>query len=88
MKPVDPPTLRYAVGKDSLGHVLVATRGHGLCALLLGDDAKALRAALADAFPGATLIEDWPALAAQCRCHRLHAGHSALARPVQHHHLR
>ncbi|WP_347328004.1 hypothetical protein [Ralstonia pseudosolanacearum] len=57
MKPVDPPTLRYAVGKGSLGHVLVATRGHGLCALLLGDDAKALRAALADAFPGATLIE-------------------------------
>ncbi|MHA6860921.1 methylated-DNA--[protein]-cysteine S-methyltransferase [Ralstonia pseudosolanacearum] len=65
MKPADSPTLRYAVGKGSLGHVLVATRGHGLCALLLGDDAKALRAALADAFPGATLIEDRPALAAQ-----------------------
>lgn len=35
MKPADSPTLRYAVGKGSLGHVLVATRGHGLCALLL-----------------------------------------------------
>ncbi|AMP36754.1 methylated-DNA--[protein]-cysteine S-methyltransferase [Ralstonia solanacearum] len=65
MQPSDTPTLHYAIGTSTLGRVLVATRGDGICALLLGDDAQALRAELAGAFPGATLIEDPPTLAAQ-----------------------
>ncbi len=65
MKPSDTPTLHYAIGASTLGRVLIATRGDGICALLLGDDAQALRAELAGAFPGAALIEHPPALAAQ-----------------------
>ncbi|KFX28474.1 methylated-DNA--[protein]-cysteine S-methyltransferase [Ralstonia solanacearum] len=65
MKPFHTPTLHYAAGASTLGHVLVATRGEGVCALLLGDDATALRTELAGAFPGAALIEDASALAPQ-----------------------
>ncbi|MCL9844848.1 methylated-DNA--[protein]-cysteine S-methyltransferase [Ralstonia solanacearum] len=65
MKPFHTPTLRYAAGASTLGHVLVAIRGEGVCALLLGDDTTALRTELAGTFPGAALIEDASALAPQ-----------------------
>ena len=45
----------YAVGRCSLGCVLVAAAGRGVCAILLGDDPAALVADLRARFPRATL---------------------------------
>ena len=45
--------LKYASAPCSLGHVLVAITGRGVCAILLGDDAAALEADLAARFPEA-----------------------------------
>jgi AraC family transcriptional regulator of adaptative response/methylated-DNA-[protein]-cysteine methyltransferase len=45
--------LRHAVGRCSLGAVLVAASGRGVCAILLGDDPDALRADLRGRFPAA-----------------------------------
>lgn len=43
----------YVVADSSLGAVLVAGRGRGVCAVLLGDDAEALAAALRVRIPSA-----------------------------------
>ncbi len=49
-------TIRFAVGACSLGSVLVAATGKGVCAILLGDEPEALVRDLEDRFPRATLI--------------------------------
>lgn len=48
-------TIRHAAGRCSLGHVLVATTGRGVCAILLGDDAATLLTELRARFPKAVL---------------------------------
>jgi AraC family transcriptional regulator of adaptative response/methylated-DNA-[protein]-cysteine methyltransferase len=50
-------TLRFATGATSLGVLLVATSGRGVCAILMGDDADALVGDLRRRFPKARLIE-------------------------------
>lgn len=50
--------IAYAVGVCSLGHVLVAATGRGICAILLGDSAAALQDDLRARFARATLAED------------------------------
>jgi AraC family transcriptional regulator of adaptative response/methylated-DNA-[protein]-cysteine methyltransferase len=47
--------LRFAVGRCSLGDVLVASSGKGVAAILMGDDAEALVRDLQDRFPKAKL---------------------------------
>lgn len=53
-------TIRHAVGRCSLGRVLVAATGRGVCAILLGDDAAALQADLRARFPRAVLDDAGP----------------------------
>ena len=48
--------IRFAVGLCSLGSILVAAAGRGVCAILLGDDPGALTRELQDRFPRARLI--------------------------------
>jgi AraC family transcriptional regulator, regulatory protein of adaptative response / methylated-DNA-[protein]-cysteine methyltransferase len=48
--------IRFAVGECSLGSILVATSGRGICAILLGDDPDALTRDLQKQFPRANLI--------------------------------
>lgn len=48
--------IRFAVGECSLGSILVAHSGKGVCAILLGDDPDALVQDLQDQFPHANLI--------------------------------
>jgi AraC family transcriptional regulator, regulatory protein of adaptative response / methylated-DNA-[protein]-cysteine methyltransferase len=48
--------IRFAIGECSLGSILVAQSGRGVCAILLGDDPEALARDLQDRFPRATLI--------------------------------
>ena len=48
--------IRFAVGQCSLGSILVAHSGRGVCAILLGDDPDDLARALQDRFRKATLI--------------------------------
>ena len=48
--------IRFAVGECSLGSILVAHSGKGVCAIFLGDDPDALVRDLQDRFPSATLI--------------------------------
>jgi AraC family transcriptional regulator of adaptative response/methylated-DNA-[protein]-cysteine methyltransferase len=48
----------YTIATSSLGGALVARREAGLAAVLLDDDADALRAELRAHFPRATLVED------------------------------
>lgn len=57
-------TIRHGAGRCSLGHVLVAGTGRGVCAILLGDDPAALLADLRARFPRANLVpaeagQDW-----------------------------
>jgi AraC family transcriptional regulator of adaptative response/methylated-DNA-[protein]-cysteine methyltransferase len=47
--------IRYAVGKSSLGSVLVAQGSGGICAILMGDDPGAVVGELLERFPGARL---------------------------------
>ncbi len=60
-------TIRHAVGQSSLGSVLVAATGRGVCAILLGDTPAALLADLHARFPRAALgaappeFADWVA---------------------------
>lgn len=60
-------TIRFAIGQCSLGAILVARSGRGVCAILLGDDPQALARDLQDRFPRAELVggdagfEDWVA---------------------------
>ena len=49
-------TIRFAVGECSLGSILVAQSGLGVCAILMGDDPDALACDLQDRFPQAKLI--------------------------------
>jgi AraC family transcriptional regulator, regulatory protein of adaptative response / methylated-DNA-[protein]-cysteine methyltransferase len=48
--------IRFAIGECSLGSILVAKSGKGICAILLDDDPDALVRDLQDRFPRATLI--------------------------------
>ena len=60
--------IRFAVGECSLGSVLVAQSGKGVCAILMGDDPQALVQDLQDRFPRARLIggdADFEALVAR-----------------------
>lgn len=50
-------TITHAVAPCSLGRVLVAATGRGVCAILLDDDDAALRADLRRRFPRATLVD-------------------------------
>jgi len=53
-------TIRYAVGRCTLGCVLVAAAERGICAIFLGDKPKALIADLAGRFPEAQLVKADP----------------------------
>ncbi len=53
----------HAIGRSSLGCVLVAATRRGICAILIGDDPAALRADLKSRFPKAALIEPEPGFA-------------------------
>jgi AraC family transcriptional regulator of adaptative response/methylated-DNA-[protein]-cysteine methyltransferase len=48
--------IRFAIGQCSLGAILVAATGQGVCAILLGDDPEALVRDLQDRFGRAELI--------------------------------
>lgn len=48
--------IRFAIGECSLGAILVAQSGRGVCAILIGDDPDALARDLQDRFPSACLI--------------------------------
>ncbi|MEC4747436.1 methylated-DNA--[protein]-cysteine S-methyltransferase [Methylomicrobium sp. Wu6] len=48
--------IRFALGKCSLGSILVALSERGVCAITLGDDPDALARDLTDRFPQAELI--------------------------------
>lgn len=50
--------IRFAIGECSLGAILVAHSGRGVCAILLGDDPDTLAQDLQDRFPKATMIGD------------------------------
>ncbi len=56
-------TIQHAVGHCSLGSVLVAATGRGVCAILLGDDGAALQADLRARFPKAALRDAGPEFA-------------------------
>jgi AraC family transcriptional regulator of adaptative response/methylated-DNA-[protein]-cysteine methyltransferase len=49
--------LQFAVGRFSLGQVLVARSEKGVAAVLLGDDANELREELSLRFPGSALVD-------------------------------
>jgi AraC family transcriptional regulator of adaptative response/methylated-DNA-[protein]-cysteine methyltransferase len=48
--------IRFAVGESSLGAILVAQSQHGICAVLIGDDADILTRDLQDRFQNAIFI--------------------------------
>jgi AraC family transcriptional regulator, regulatory protein of adaptative response / methylated-DNA-[protein]-cysteine methyltransferase len=48
--------LEYAIGRCSLGSVLVARGERGICAILLGDEPDGLTTELAQRFPGHRLV--------------------------------
>lgn len=50
--------IRFAVGECTLGAILVAESGRGICAILLGDEPETLVHDLQDRFPQARLIGD------------------------------
>jgi len=52
----DGASIRFAVGECSLGSILVAATGRGVCAILFGDDPDTLVRDLQDRFPKARLI--------------------------------
>ena len=49
-------TIRFALGECSLGSILVAHSGRGICSILIGDDPQTLAHDLQDRFPAAELI--------------------------------
>jgi AraC family transcriptional regulator of adaptative response/methylated-DNA-[protein]-cysteine methyltransferase len=53
--------IRFAVAECSLGPILVASTGQGICAILIDDDADFLVRDLQDRFPNAELIGAEPA---------------------------
>ncbi|WP_457363696.1 bifunctional DNA-binding transcriptional regulator/O6-methylguanine-DNA methyltransferase Ada [Pseudomonas sp. TE3610] len=54
-------SIRFALGRCSLGDILVAGSERGVCAILLGDDPEQLLRELQDSFPQAELIGADPA---------------------------
>ncbi len=48
--------IRFAIGQCSLGAILVAATGRGLCAILIGDEPEPLLRELQDMFPEAELL--------------------------------
>lgn len=60
----DAEIIRYALASSPLGLVLVAATAHGVCAILPGDDATALKADLQRRFHRAELREDTDGLTA------------------------
>lgn len=48
--------IRFAIGECSLGSILVAKSGRGICAILLGNDPDQLARELQDTFPQANII--------------------------------
>ncbi|KRB23538.1 MULTISPECIES: methylated-DNA--[protein]-cysteine S-methyltransferase [Mesorhizobium] len=55
-------TIAYAIGQSAIGKVLAARSPIGVCAILIGDDAKAMEQDLANRFPGKVLVKDEPGL--------------------------
>ena len=53
-------TIRFAVGECSLGSILVAATGRGVCTILLGEDPGGLLRELEDRFPKAELAGGEP----------------------------
>ncbi len=49
-------TIRFAIGECSLGSILVAASGKGVCAILLGDNPETLAVDLQNRFPQANLV--------------------------------
>jgi AraC family transcriptional regulator of adaptative response/methylated-DNA-[protein]-cysteine methyltransferase len=49
-------TISYAIGQDTLGHVLVARSVAGVCAILIGADRDELEEDIASRFPKAKLV--------------------------------
>ena len=77
--------IRHAVGRSSLGAVLVAATARGVCAILLGDDAAALAADLHARFPKARHQAADPAFdgwVSQVVAHVDAPGGAALALPL------
>lgn len=67
MRPLSSELIRYdigACGPGLSGLVLVADRGRGLCAILMGDDEGALVEELTERFPRAQLMQDEAELSA------------------------
>jgi AraC family transcriptional regulator of adaptative response/methylated-DNA-[protein]-cysteine methyltransferase len=56
-------TVRFAVGRTTLGSILVAATERGVCAISLGDDPEVLVRDLQDCFDAAELVGDDPAFA-------------------------
>ncbi|GAA5157964.1 methylated-DNA--[protein]-cysteine S-methyltransferase [Viridibacterium curvum] len=52
--------IRFGIGQCTLGAILVAATGKGLCSIALGDDPVALLEALQERFPHAELCGDEP----------------------------
>lgn len=60
--------IRFAVGRCSLGDILVAATDKGICAISIGDDPQALIRELEDGFPNANVVgadRDFERLVAQ-----------------------
>lgn len=55
-------TIQYTIRESSLGLTMAAVSGKGICAILLGDSAKALTADLKVRFPGAVIEKNDDAL--------------------------
>lgn len=51
-------TIYYQHGRTTLGNILVGSSDQGICALLIGDDSRELRAELGRRFPRARLVAD------------------------------
>ena len=49
--------IRFAIGQCSLGAILVAATGTGVCAITLGDDPQVLLDELQQRFPRARLLD-------------------------------
>ncbi len=52
----DRAEIRFAIGKTSLGRILVAANDRGICAILMGDNARMLARDLRKRFPDEALI--------------------------------
>ncbi len=50
--------IKFAIAESSLGLVLIAASGKGVCAILFGDDAASLARDLKQQFPRARLVDD------------------------------